>query len=334
MELLGNSNLGQFLGTENIPAFAGVGNGSRIRSITSNSGNAGSVKINADRVTLQGGTRIDVSTLASGRGGSIEIQAKTVELTDGGQLISTTNGSGQAGKIDVRADKTVVLNGTDSTFEAKRAFISLISVLNTQPDARQALTDYLQNPNRISQQAVLNYWQQVNNNLAERQILQQYFTLLQNTPTARSTLQSFLTQTARQTSLSDYNIFLNVGNTSGIVTVTILGNDPDRGLLPDPIVPSAPTLAQTCAGSRDRQASQFIDSGKGGVTPSAKDTLGSNNLWLDARVANPPVSIPPIPPTIEAAQGWKGGNNRTVILTSQPIDNSEPTAKIGSCTSR
>ena len=120
----------------------------------------------------------------------------------------------------------------------------------------------------------------------------------------------------------------------GIVTVTILGNAPDRGLLPDPIVPSAPTLAQTCAGSRDRQASQFIDSGKGGVTPSAKDTLGSNNLWLDARVANPPVSIPPIPPTIEAAQGWKGGNNRTVILTSQPIDNSDPTGKIGSCTSR
>ena len=64
----------------------------------------------------------------------------------------------------------------------------------------------------------------------------------------------------------------------GIVTVTRLGNDPDRGLQPDPIVPSAPT--------------------------------------------------------IEAAQGWKGGNNRTVILTSQPIDNSEPTGKIGSCTSR
>lgn len=50
VELSGNSNLGQFLGTENNLAFAGIGNGSRIRSITSDSGNAGSVKINADRV--------------------------------------------------------------------------------------------------------------------------------------------------------------------------------------------------------------------------------------------------------------------------------------------
>lgn len=96
VELSGNSNLGQFLGTENTPTFAGAGNGSRIRSITSDIGNAGVVRIKADRVTLQGGTRIDVSTLASGAGGSIDIQAKTVELVDGGQLISTTRGSGQA----------------------------------------------------------------------------------------------------------------------------------------------------------------------------------------------------------------------------------------------
>ncbi|WP_310485330.1 hypothetical protein [Chamaesiphon sp. VAR_48_metabat_403] len=484
VELLGNSNLGQFLGTENNLAFAGVGNGSRIRSITSDTGNAGVVKINADLVTLQGGTRIDVSTLAGGQGGSIEIQANTVELTDGGQLISTTRGTGQAGKINVNADKILTLNGIDTTFESKRAFLSLILVVSNQPAARQALTDYLQNPNSTSQQSVLSAWQQVNNNAPDRQILENYFTFLQTSPTARSTLQAYLIDTAGQTSLRDYNILLNVGNNSGIVsrsqanstgnggninisspnlniqqgavvtvnsngtgrggnitadtanikldrgaitaktisadggnidlnasklvllrnqseisanaatngnggninivapnglilavprensditasaasgrggrieikadnvlgfstqqidstsniaatstfgaqgivTITTLGNDPNKGLQPDPIVPSPPGISQTCAG-RSIQASQFIDSGKGGIAPSAIDPLRSNKIWVDTRVANQPVSSPPMPPSLEAARGWKMGSNRTVILTSQPTNYSEP----------
>ncbi len=489
VELLGNSNLSQFLGTENLPNFTDVGNGSRIRSITSDIGNAGVVKINADRVTLQGGVRIDVSTLASGTGGSIDIQAKTVELTGGGQLISTTKGSGQAGKINIQADRILNLNGTDSTFEAKRAFLSLINVVSNQPAARQALTDYLQQPNSNSQQSLLNSWSQVNPNTVDLQILQQYFTFLQNNPTARTTLQSFLTKTAEQTSLSDYNIFLNVSNNSGIisrslssasgiggdisittpnlniqnsalvtansdgtgrggnitantdtikldrgaitaktasadggnialnmgkllllrnqseisasaaengnggnislftpngliiavpiensditasaaggrggrininadnvlgfstqkidgfsniaatstfgaqgiVTITTLGNNPNKGLQSDPIAPSPPALSQTCVGNRDGRTSQFIDSGKGGVTPSVGDALRSTSLWTDSRAANPIVSNPPTAPTIEVAQGWKLGSNRTVILTSQPTNSSGQNVRV------
>ena len=484
---MSNSNLSQFLGTENNPVFAGVGNGSRIRSITSDTGNAGSVKINADRVTLQGGTRIDVSTLASGQGGSIDIQANTVNLVDGGQLISTTKGSGQAGTINVRSVQMATLNGTDPTFEAKRTFLSLMLVVSNQPTTRQALRDYLQNPNPTSQRSVLDSWQQVNPNPVDRQILERYFTFLQNNPTARSTLQSYLIKTDGQGSLSDYNILLNVGNNSGIVsrsqsgstgnggninivspnlniqqgalvtvnsngdgrggnitanadaikldrgamtaktvsanggdidlnvnkllllrnqseisasaatngnggniqifapnglilavpiensnitasaaggqggkiqiradnvlgfrtqrtdlsnitatstfgpqgivTITTLGNDPNKGLQPEQIAPNPPTLSKTCAGSSDKQASTFIDSGKGGMTPSAIDPLRSSNLWVDPRMANAPVSSPPTAPTIEAAQGWKMSRDRTVILTSQPTNYSEPIVK-------
>jgi filamentous hemagglutinin family protein len=484
VELFGNSNLGQFLGTENNPAFAGAGNGSRIRSITSVDGNAGSVKINADRVTLQGGTRIDVSTLGSGQGGSIDIQAKTLDLSNGGQLISTTRGNGNAGTIDVRVGNIVKIDGSDSTFETKRAFISLIAFVSNQPSARQALNDYLQQPNSTSQQLLLNSWQQVNPNAKDLQVLQQYFSFLQTNLAARSSLQSFLTKTQGQASLSDYNIFLNAGNISGIVsrsqagstgnggnitvtspslniqngaaitvdsngagqggnitanaettkldrgaitaktvsanggnidlnihkllvlrnqseisasaatngnggninvftptgliiavpiensditasavggqggriqiradnvlgfstqridsssniaatssfgaqgivTVTTLGNDPNQGLQPDPIAPSTPALSQTCAANSDGRTSQFIDSGKGGVTPSVGDALQSTSLWTDSRAANPVVSNPPTSPTIEVAQGWKPGSNRTVILTSQPTDYSE-----------
>jgi filamentous hemagglutinin family protein len=470
VEIVGNSNLGQFLGTENVAAFAGVGNGSRIRSITSDSGNAGSVNIKADRVSLQGGARIDVRTLGSGEGGSIDIQAKTVELVNGGQLISTTQGSGGAGKINVRADNTLNLNSIDSTFEAKRTFLSLITVINNQPAARKALNDYLQNPNSTSQQLVFDYWQQINNNIPDRQILAGYFTLLQDNPTARATLKSFLTNTAKQASIADYNILLNVGNSSGIVsrslldstgnggninvisptinikdgaaitassdgtgrggnimakaesielnrgsitaktlsanggeidltfnklllmrnqseisasaatngnggnitinapqgvifavpnensdiiasaiggkggtvevdaknvlgfsyqsidrfsniaatstfgsqgivTITTLETEPNRGIQAEPVAPGAPNFSQVCPGERNPSASTLMDSGNGGAAPRVRQVLRSEDLWTDGRMRDTVVNMPSTAPTIEVAQGWIVGNN-------------------------
>jgi filamentous hemagglutinin family protein len=482
VELLGNSNLSQFLGTENLPNFAGVGNGSRIRSIASQTGDAGVVKINADRVTLQAGTRIDVSTLnSSGKGGSIDIQAKNLELIDGGQLISTTKGTGQAGKINVRADRVININGADANFAAKRTFLSFIAFISNTTSAKQTLKDFLKSPNTTAQTSIINGWQEVNNNPADRQILQQYLTLLETNPTARSTLQSFLTKTEGQSSLSDYTIFLNVGENSGIisrslasasgnggdislsapnlniqnnavvtgngdgsgrggnisvnaetikldrgtitvktastnggdielyigkllslrnqseisanaaangnggnislltpsgliitvpiensditasavggsggriqikadnvlgfstqkldrlsniaatsalgaqgvVTITLLGNDPNRGLQPDPIPPSTPTISQTCASNSTQAESTFIDSGKGGMTPSASEPLRNSTLWIDPRQGNAPVSMPAPSVRIEPAQGWQRSTDRTVILTSQPTD--------------
>jgi filamentous hemagglutinin family protein len=486
VELIGNSNLGQFLGTENVAGFAGVGNGSRIRSITSDSGNAGSINIKADRVSLQGGSRIDVRTLGSGEGGSIDIQAQTVELSNGGQLISTTQGSGGAGKINVRADNTLNLNSIDATFEAKRTFLSLITVINNQPAAKQALRDYLQNPNSTSQQLVFDYWQQINNNIPDRQILRRYFTLLQDNPTARATLTSFLTNTAKQSSIADYNILLNVGNSSGIVsrslpdstgnsgnitvisptinikagaaitassdgsgrggnimakaetielnsgsitaktlsanggeidltfnrllllrnqseisasaatngnggnitinapkgvifavpnensdilasaiggkggivevdaknvlgfsyqsidrfsniaatstfgsqgivTITTLETEPNRGIQPEPVAPGAPNLAQVCPGERNPLASTLMDSGNGGAAPRMRQVLRSEDVWTDGRMSDTVVNTQTAVTSIgqsphfvnEVAQGWIVGNNRTVVLTSQ-----------------
>jgi filamentous hemagglutinin family protein len=486
VELVGNSNLRQFLGIENV----GVGNGSRIRSITSNSGNAGSVNIKADRVSLQGGSRIDVSTLGSGAGGSIDIQAKTVELVNGGQLISTTTtttkGGGGAGKINVRADNTLNLNSIDSTFEAKRTFLSFITVINKETAASEALNDYLQNPNSKSQQLVFDYWQKINNNIPDRQILARYFTLLQDNPTARATLKSFLTNTAGQGSVADYNILLNVGNSSGIVsrsqvdstgnggnitiisptinikdgaamtassdgtgrggnimakaetielnrgsitaktlsanggeidlrfnqllllrnqseisasaatngnggnitinapkgvifavpnensdimasaiggkggivkldaknvlgfsyqsidrfsniaatstfgsqgivTITTLETEPNRGIQPEPVVPGAPNFSQVCPGDRNPLASTLMDSGNGGAAPRMRQVLRSEDLWTDGRMSDTVVNTQTAVTSIgqsphfvnEVAQGWIVGNNRTVVLTSQ-----------------
>jgi hypothetical protein len=88
----------------------------------------------------------------------------------------------------MQADRVINLNGTNSTFEAKRTFLSLILVVSNQPGTRQSLLDYLQNLNPTSPQSVLAAWQQVNNNPIDRQILPQYFAFLQDKPTARSSL--------------------------------------------------------------------------------------------------------------------------------------------------
>jgi filamentous hemagglutinin family protein len=272
VELVGNSNLSQFLGTENV----GVGNGSRIRSITSNSGNAGSVNIKADRVSLQGGARIDVSTLGSGEGGSIDIQAQTVELSNGGQLISTTKGSGGAGKINVRTDNTLNLNSIDATFEAKRTFLSFITVINKKTAARQALNDYLQNPNSTSQQLVFDDWQKINNNIPDRQILARYFTLLQDNPIARATLKSFLTNTAGQGSIADYNILLNVGNSSGIVSRSLPDSTGNSGN----ITVISPTI-NIKAGAAMTASSD--GSGRGGNIMAKAETIELNSGSITAK---------------------------------------------------
>jgi filamentous hemagglutinin family protein len=148
VELVGNSGIDRSFGINNVSEFTGIGNGSRIRTVTSTDGKAGRVIIQADRVSLKSGTRIDVSTLnGNNNGGSINIHAQTLDLSDGGQLISTTRGGGQAGNINVNADR-VLLSGTDKVFNEKRAFFDFINTINSQGGA----CDFLQRKIRIEKQ--------------------------------------------------------------------------------------------------------------------------------------------------------------------------------------
>ncbi len=217
VELLGNSNLSSLLGLTTISKFADIVNGSRIRSITSNSGNAGNVVIKADRVKLENGTRVDVSTTGSGKGGAIDIQSQNLKLVGGGQLISTTNSSGQAGNINVRSTNVTDIEGVDASFATKRTFFSLFTTVNNQPMAREALTNYLANPNNNTQQAFVNYWSENNSNTGDRQILQNYLSLLLQDASVQEALQRYLVKTAGQESI-DYNLFLNASNNSGLVS--------------------------------------------------------------------------------------------------------------------
>ena len=106
-----------------------IENGGVISSSTTSSGNAGSVKVSAGSVTING-QGVGVATIASlalgdvdkqgktGDAGSIEVSAKeNLSLVNGGVISSSTNTSGKAGSVTVHAE-TLRVDGTPSQISA------------------------------------------------------------------------------------------------------------------------------------------------------------------------------------------------------------------------
>jgi len=90
-----------------------VRSGGDISSTTNGSGDAGSVVIVADRVSVQGAaSRITTSTFRFGNAGQVIIDAGVVEV-DGGSISSSANGLsfGRSGSLDITASESVSVTG-------------------------------------------------------------------------------------------------------------------------------------------------------------------------------------------------------------------------------
>lgn len=106
----------------NIEIAAGtlsVTNGARVRVTTFGQGNAGSIKINADNVLLDGeGRNRESSGIfnqvseedAVGNAGGIELTTKNLSITNGARITASTSGNGNAGSVKINAD-SVLLDG-------------------------------------------------------------------------------------------------------------------------------------------------------------------------------------------------------------------------------
>jgi filamentous hemagglutinin family protein len=100
--------------TVSTPATLALLNGGRISNSVYGPGAAGSLRVDAARITVDGQgnartTGILSNTYGSGAGGSVDVRtAGTLTLTHGGTVTASTNGDGQAGQIDVRAGSVVV----------------------------------------------------------------------------------------------------------------------------------------------------------------------------------------------------------------------------------
>jgi filamentous hemagglutinin family protein len=116
-------NTGEFLVTDQ--ALVTVGN--------QGSGNAGSVKVNADSIFLDNRGSITAAT-QSGEGGNIFLRTKTLEMRHGSQISAQAGGTGNGGNITITgfsaADSVVLLGNskiTANAFEGKGGNIQINS---------------------------------------------------------------------------------------------------------------------------------------------------------------------------------------------------------------
>lgn len=96
--------------------------GARLTVSTFGQGNAGSIRIDADRVILQGSNSSGQLNSAafstvqnSGQGGNIAINTSILEVLNGAEIAASTFGRGDAGNIRINAGGRLVLNGRNGT---------------------------------------------------------------------------------------------------------------------------------------------------------------------------------------------------------------------------
>jgi filamentous hemagglutinin family protein len=93
-----------------------IRNGSTIRSDTEDSGSAGTVNVEADRLFVSGddsvgpttGITSDAHSGTTGNAGSVTVKAVDLKLRDGGVIHSDTRSSGSAGTVRVQANRLFV----------------------------------------------------------------------------------------------------------------------------------------------------------------------------------------------------------------------------------
>ncbi len=96
-----------------------VRNGAQLTVSSLGQGNAGDVRITADRVLFQNGDAISrVAAGAVGKGGDIVIRAGVVEVRDGGQLLANSLGQGDAGSVRIEARDRVRFQGESAALSS------------------------------------------------------------------------------------------------------------------------------------------------------------------------------------------------------------------------
>ncbi|NJO41773.1 MAG: S-layer family protein [Cyanobacteria bacterium CRU_2_1] len=103
-------------------------NGAQITSFTDGGGNSGNIAINASSIRLSGGESNFSSSISSetrstepfaGEAGTIRINTDRLLVENGAQILAITRGDGNAGNIIINASESVILQGTrEGSFQA------------------------------------------------------------------------------------------------------------------------------------------------------------------------------------------------------------------------
>jgi len=285
-------------------------------------GNAGSLNLNVNRLSIRDGARVNVQALGTGRAGNINVVADSIALENKASIDGTTD-SGGGGNVNIRAQDIQLRRGSRITTDAGIADGGNINInsdiLVTLPKENSDITANARSaqggrvninvPNVFGFTSVTR--EQVRGNLG---LTDAEFADLQVSPTS-------LVSTSDIAAISQSD----GPDLQGTVTFSASGVNPAQGLveLPQNLVDRAALIAANpCIRGAE---SEFTATGKGGVPPSPNDVLSSNSSqfpWVEPagggsqQVEGPLASIEVQPTEIIPAQGWVMDDRGKVTLVA------------------
>jgi large exoprotein involved in heme utilization and adhesion len=273
-------------------------------------GQGGDLTIATGKLIVRDRAEVTVSSEGTGDAGNLIVTARSIRLDDEGKLTATTQSGKGGGNIRLQElDLLLLRRGSQISTNAGGEGNGGNITINT--DLLAALEKSNITANAIEGRG------------GNIQITTQGL---------------FLSPDSQITASSDRGI-------DGVVEINRPETDPSRGLvnLPEQVVDVTGLVAQGCSadgGKADRESSQFIVTGRGGLPPTPRETLSSDTIledWgtpaltsaeplpsrqrdaIENRSGTPAVSPHPTRPTpapLVEANGWVRGAKGEVILTA------------------
>ncbi|NJM97526.1 MAG: S-layer family protein [Phormidesmis sp. RL_2_1] len=89
-------------------------------------GNAGSIVVNSENLTISDRGELFAATLGSGNASNIAVDTGSLTITSGGKIQSASNGNGNAGDIDISARRQIDITGATPTEDAYSGIYAFI----------------------------------------------------------------------------------------------------------------------------------------------------------------------------------------------------------------
>ena len=286
------TSLGKLLGLPKVPTgnagnvtintpylqVSGYGN---ISVLNQGTGDAGTLKVNADLVQLENVSRL-VARSNSGEGGNIFVEADSLKLSNNSLITTNASGGGNGGNITINLRDSLVMRrssqiDTESLSKGNGGNITINSPVIVG----------LENSDIIANSVRGNGG---NINVTTQGIFG-------------------LKYSDRLTSENDITASSEFG-INGTVDIDNFGVDPNSGLveLPVNLADSSKLIATGCSAN---QGSSFVATGRGGIPENPNQQVGSDRTWSDIRdlsayqkTGEITVQIPPSPETLIQATSW------------------------------
>jgi large exoprotein involved in heme utilization and adhesion len=275
------------------------GSGSGLTFDTRGTGNARGIKIETGQLVVQNGGQITVSGTSSGNPGDLEVIAGSIFLSGKGRL-TTETASGEGGNIRLRVQDEIRMrynslisasakgNGNGGNVEVEIPNGFILAFLSENSDIIASAEQGNGGVARATAGGVFGF----------RQFIDQ--------PTPESDF----------TATSE----LGIDGTTEIIT-------PNRRLEELPGNVTNAEIAQGCEAVRGQEPNRFVVTGRGGLPPNPKEALSKDAVQVDWVTLNPegenrsssavatPVTSATPAPLIEA-QGWVMNDKGQVVLTA------------------